>query len=46
MDRTSQTDLKPVWAYGVQISGWVIKTNIKEIKTFQDKVIRNIMNVS
>ncbi len=36
--------LKPVWTYGVQLWGCTKKTNVKMIQTFQNKVLRNIVN--
>ena len=36
--------LRPVWTYGIQLWGCTKKTNIKIIQTFQNKVLRNIIN--
>ena len=36
--------LKPVWTYGIQIWGCTNKTNIKIIQTFQNKVLRCIVD--
>lgn len=36
--------LKPVWTYGIQLWGCTKKTNIKIIQTFQNKVLRCIVN--
>ena len=36
--------LKPVWTYGIQLWGCTKKTNIKIIQTFQNKVLRGIVN--
>lgn len=36
--------LKPVWTYGIQLWGCAKKTNVKIIQTFQNKVLRNIVN--
>lgn len=36
--------LKPVWCYGVQIFGCANEVHLNCIQTFQNKVIRNIVN--
>lgn len=36
--------LKPVWTYGIQLWGCTKKTNAKIIQTFQNKVLRSIVN--
>jgi hypothetical protein len=36
--------LKPVWTYGAQLWGCTKKSNIKIIQTFQNKVLRCIVN--
>ena len=36
--------LKPVWLYGIQLWGCTKASNIKPIETFQNKVLRNIVN--
>lgn len=36
--------LKPVWLYGIQLWGCASDSNIKRIQTFQNKVLRNIVN--
>lgn len=36
--------LKPVWTYGIQLWGCTKKSNIKIIQTFQNKVLRSIVN--
>jgi hypothetical protein len=36
--------LKPVWTYGAQLWGCTKKSNIKIIQTFQNKVLRCIIN--
>lgn len=36
--------LKPVWCYGIQIFGCAKKVHINKIQTFQNKVIRNVVN--
>lgn len=36
--------LKPVWTYGIQLWGCTKKTNTKIIQTFQNKVLRGIVN--
>lgn len=36
--------LKPVWTYGIQLWGCTKATNIKIIQTFQNKVLRGIVN--
>lgn len=36
--------LKPVWTYGVQLWGCTKVSNTKRIQTFQNKVIRGIVN--
>lgn len=36
--------LKPVWTYGIQLWGCTKKSNIKVIQTFQNKVLRNIVD--
>lgn len=36
--------LKPVWLYGIQLWGCASDNNIKCIQTFQNKVLRNIVN--
>jgi len=36
--------LKPIWTYGIQLWGCAKKTNIKIIQTFQNKVLRSIVN--
>lgn len=36
--------LKPVWTYGIQIWGCTKMTNTKIIQTFQNKVLRGIVN--
>lgn len=35
--------LKPLWTYGAQLWGCASKTSIKEIQTFQNKVLRDIV---
>lgn len=36
--------LRPVWTYGIQIWGCAMKTNVQMIQTFQNKVLRGIVN--
>lgn len=36
--------LKPVWTYGIQLWGCTKKTNVNIIQTFQNKVLRSIVN--
>ena len=36
--------LKPVWTYGIQLWGCAKPCHIKRIQTFQNKVLRNIVN--
>lgn len=36
--------LKPVWTYGIQLWGCASKTTVKTIQTFQNKVLRGIVN--
>lgn len=36
--------LKPVWTYGLQLWGCTAKSNVKMIQTFQNKVLRNVVN--
>lgn len=36
--------LKPIWCYGIPIWGCAKQLHIKSIQTFQNKVIRNIVN--
>lgn len=36
--------LKPVWTYGIQLWGCTKQSNIKIIQTFQNKVLRGIVN--
>lgn len=36
--------LKPIWLYGVQLWGCIKESNMKSIQTFQNKVLRNIVN--
>lgn len=36
--------LKPVWLYGIQLWGCTKDCNINPIQTFQNKVLRNIVN--
>lgn len=36
--------LKPIWSYGIQLWGCTKKTNLNIIQTFQNKVLRNIVN--
>lgn len=36
--------LKPVWTYGIQLWGCTKKSNVKIIQTFQNKVLRSIVN--
>lgn len=36
--------LKPVWTYGIQLWGCAKMTNVQIIQTFQNKVLRNIVN--
>ena len=36
--------LRPVWAYGIQLWGCTAKSNLKIIQTFQNKVLRAIVN--
>lgn len=36
--------LKPVWLYGIQLWGCARNSNIKPIQTFQNKVLRNIVD--
>jgi hypothetical protein len=37
--------LKPVWTYGIQIWGCTKPSNIDIIQRFQNKVLRNMVNV-
>lgn len=37
--------LKPIWTYGIQLWGCTKPSNLKRIQTFQNKVLRNIVNV-
>ena len=39
-----QQVLKPVWTYGIQLWGCTKKSNLKMIQTFQNKVLRGIVN--
>lgn len=39
-----QQILKPIWTYGIQLWGCTKKTNLKQIQTFQNKVLRKITN--
>lgn len=39
-----QQILKPVWTYGIQLWGCTKKTNLKQIQTFQNKMLRCITN--
>ena len=36
--------LKPIWTYGIQLLGCTKKINVQIIQTFQNKVLRNIIN--
>lgn len=36
--------LKPIWTYGLQLWGCAKQCHIKRIQTFQNKVLRNIVN--
>jgi hypothetical protein len=36
--------LKPIWTYGIQLWGCASKTNVNIIQTFQNKVLRNIVD--
>lgn len=36
--------LKPLWTYGIQLWGCTKKTNVMIIQTFQNKVLRSIVN--
>lgn len=36
--------LKPVWCYGIQIFGCAKATHLSSIQTFQNKVLRNVVN--
>ena len=36
--------LKPVWVYGIQISGCAKQVHLNTLQTFQNKVLRNIVN--
>jgi len=36
--------LKPVWTYGIQLWGCTKTTNVKPIQTFQNKVLRGVVN--
>lgn len=36
--------LRPVWTYGIQLWGCTKKTNLRMIQTFQNKVLRGIVN--
>jgi hypothetical protein len=36
--------IKPVWSYGIQLWGCASKSNIQSIQTFQNKVLRGIVN--
>lgn len=36
--------LKPVWTYGIQLWGCTKQANIKILQTFQNKVLRDIIN--
>ena len=36
--------LKPIWCYGIQISGCAKQSNLNIIQTFQNKVLRDIVN--
>ena len=36
--------LKPIWTYGIQLWGCTKKTNVKIIQTFQNKVLRCIVD--
>lgn len=36
--------LKPVWVYGIQISGCAKQAHLNSYQTFQNKVLRNIVN--
>lgn len=36
--------LKPIWTYGIQLWGCTKKTNIQIIQSFQNKVLRGIVN--
>lgn len=35
--------IKPIWTYGIQLWGCAKQTHIKQIQTFQNKVLRNIV---
>lgn len=37
--------LKLIWTYGIQLWGCTKPSNLKRIQTFQNKVLRNIVNV-
>lgn len=36
--------IKPIWLYGIQLWGCTKETNIRIIQTFQNKVLRNMVN--
>lgn len=36
--------IKPIWLYGIQLWGCTKQTNIRTIQTFQNKVLRNMVN--
>lgn len=36
--------IKPIWTYGIQLWGCTKQSNIKVIQTFQNKVLRNMIN--
>ena len=36
--------IKPVWTYGIQLWGCSRPTNIAQIQTFQNKILRNVIN--
>ena len=36
--------IKPIWTYGIQLWGCTKPTNVRIIQTFQNKVLRNIIN--
>ena len=38
--------LKPVWTYGIQLSGCACETNIAIIQRFQNKALRTIVNAT
>ena len=36
--------IKPIWTYGIQLWGCTKPTNVRIIQTFQNKVLRNLIN--